>query len=155
MGQSVVVARIHDGEVRQVQFCIWQTIIEGNLKPLFRLTHSIIQARRRVTMRSRSLVSASSSALASFLDLEGDADTHVERCGGLEACIVQRYSQGMLCFKAGDGFVKLVQVDVARAEVVVRSALPRLVANLLCNRQVLRVVLDGPAEVTLRLSSVG
>jgi hypothetical protein len=53
------------GEVRQVQFCKWTTSIEGSLEPLCRLTHSIIQAHRyqRVTMRSRSLVNTSSSAL--------------------------------------------------------------------------------------------
>jgi hypothetical protein len=33
-------------------------------------------------------------------------------------------------------------------------SLPRPVAHLLCNRQVLRVVLDGLAEVTLRLARV-
>ena len=37
------------------------------------------------------------------------------------------------------------------AEVPVRRALPRPVAHLLCNRQVLRVVGDGLAEVPLRL----
>ena len=57
----------------------------------------------------------------------------------------------MLCFEVGDGFDVLVQVHVASAEVPVRHALPRPVAHLLCNRQVLRVVLDGLAEVPLRL----
>jgi len=37
------------------------------------------------------------------------------------------------------------------AEIPVRPALSRLVAHLLCNRQVLRVVLDGLDEVSLRL----
>ena len=37
-----------------------------------------------------------------------------------------------------------------RCQDPVLPALPRQVANLLCNRQVLRVVLDGLAEVTLR-----
>jgi uncharacterized protein YqjF (DUF2071 family) len=36
------------------------------------------------------------------------------------------------------------------AEVSVRPALPRPVAQLLCNRQVLRVVRDGLAKVPLR-----
>ena len=36
------------------------------------------------------------------------------------------------------------------AEVPVRLALPRPVAHVLCNRQALRVVLDGLAEVPLR-----
>ena len=48
-----------------------------------------------------------------------------------------------------DGFAILVQVHVAGAEVPVRLALPRSVAHLLCNRHVLRVVLDGLAEVPL------
>jgi hypothetical protein len=44
----VLLARIK-GEPRQVQFCKWKTTtIEGSLEPLRRLTHSIIQARRRV-----------------------------------------------------------------------------------------------------------
>jgi len=43
--RRVLLARI-EGEVRQVQFCKWTTTIEGSLKPLCRLTHSIIQARR-------------------------------------------------------------------------------------------------------------
>ena len=30
MGQCVLLARIQEGEVRQVQFCVWQTTIEGN-----------------------------------------------------------------------------------------------------------------------------
>jgi len=53
----------------------------------------------------------------------------------------------MLCFEVGDGFDVLVQVQVASSEVSVRPALPRPVAHLLCNRQSLRVVLDGLAEV--------
>jgi hypothetical protein len=53
-------------------------------------------------------------------------------------------------WKVGDGFDVLVQVHVASAEVPVRLALPRPVAHLLCNRQVLPVVVDGPAEVPLR-----
>jgi len=36
--------------------------------------------RRRVTIRSRSLVSTSSRALASCADAKGEGDTHVERC---------------------------------------------------------------------------
>ena len=60
----------------------------------------------------------------------------------------------MLCFEVGDGFVTLVQVHVASAEVRVRPALPRPVAHLLCNRQVLRVVLDGLVKVPLRLIRV-
>jgi hypothetical protein len=42
-------------------------------------------------------------------------------------------------------------VHVASAKVPVRLALPRPVAHLLCNRQVLRVVLDGLRIVPLRL----
>ena len=45
----------------------------------------------------------------------------------------------------------LVQVHVASAEFPVRRALPRPDAHLLCNRQVLRVVVDGLAEVPLQL----
>jgi hypothetical protein len=62
---------------------------------------SIIQARRcrRVTMRSGSLVSASSSerALASCPDVKAEGDTHVHRCLGLHECRLQRYCQGMMC----------------------------------------------------------
>jgi hypothetical protein len=70
--------------------------IEGNLELLCHLTHSIIQARRcrRVTGRSRNLVSASGSALASCPDVKGEGDTHVERCMGLQVCKLQRYCQG-------------------------------------------------------------
>jgi hypothetical protein len=57
----------------------------------------------------------------------------------------------MFCFKVGDGFDVLVQVHVSSAKVPVCPALPRPVAHLLCNRQVLRVVRDGLAEVPLRL----
>jgi hypothetical protein len=119
-----------------VQFCKCMTTIEGNLEPLCRLTHSIIQARRcrRVTMRSWSLVSASSRALASCSDVKGEGDTHVERCVGLHVCKLQRCCQGMLCFVVGDGFDVLVQVYVASAEVPIRPALPRQVAHFLCNR---------------------
>ena len=42
-------------------------------------------------------------------------------------------------------------MHVACAKVPVRLALPRSVAHLLCNRQVLRVVLDGLRIVPLRL----
>ena len=42
-------------------------------------------------------------------------------------------------------------MHVASAKVPVRLALPRPVAHLLCNRQVLRVVLDGLRIVPLRL----
>jgi len=58
------------------------------------------------------------------------------------------------CFEVGDGFDVLVQQHVASPEVPVRPALPRPVAHLLGNRQVLRVVLDGLAEVPLRLIRV-
>jgi hypothetical protein len=87
----------HQGEVRQVQFCKYMTTIEGSLEPLCRLTHSIIQARRcrRVTMRSRSVVSASSRALATCPDVKGEGATHVQRCMGLHVCKLQRYCQGM------------------------------------------------------------
>jgi hypothetical protein len=70
---------------------------------------------------------------------------------GLKLCKLQRQCQGMLCFEAGDGFDVLVQVHVESAEVPIRPALPRPVAHLLCNRQVLRVVLERLAEVLLRL----
>jgi hypothetical protein len=65
--RRVLLARIK-GEVRQVQFCKWTTTIEGSLEPLCRLTHSIIQARRcrRVTMRSRSLVSTSNREYSEY-----------------------------------------------------------------------------------------
>jgi len=141
--RRVLLARIK-GEVRQVQVCKWTTTIEGSLEPLCRLTHSIIQARRcrRVTMRSRILVSTSNRALASCPDVKGEGDTHVERCVGLHACKLQRYCQGMLCFEVGDGFDLLVQVQEDSAKVSVGLALPHPVSHLLCNRQVLRVVLD-------------
>jgi hypothetical protein len=61
-------------------------------------------------MRSRSLVSASSRALASCPDVKRKGDTHVERCVGLHVCKLQRYCQGMLCFEVGDGFEEQVQV---------------------------------------------
>jgi hypothetical protein len=151
--RRVLLARIK-GEVRQVQFCKWKTTIEGSLEPLCRLTHSILEARRRVTMRSRSLVSASNRALPSCADAKGEGDTHVERCIGLQVCKLQRCCHNMLCFEVGDGFDELVQVHVASAEIPVRPAFPRPVAHLLCNRQALRVVLDGLAEVPLRLIRV-
>ena len=148
--RRVLLARIKC-EVRQVQFCKCMTTItiEGSLEPLCRLTHSIIQARRcrQVTERSRSLVSASSRALATCPDVKGEGDSHVERCVGLLVCKLQRCCQGMLFFEVGDGLDVLVQVHVASAEVSVRGALPRPVAHLLCNRQVLRVVLDRPGKV--------
>ncbi len=53
-------------------------------------------------------------------------------------------------FEVGEGFDVLIQVHVASAEVPVRGALPRPVAHL-CNRQVLRVVLEGLVEAPLRL----
>ena len=83
--RRVLLARF-EGEVRQVQFCRCTTTVEGSLEPLCRLTHSILQARRcrRVTVRSRGLVSASGSALASCPDVKGEGDTHVERCEGLQ-----------------------------------------------------------------------
>ena len=56
----------------------------------------------------------------------------------------------MLYFEVGGGFEVLVQMHVASAEVSVRRALPRPVAHLLCNRQVLRVVPDGLGIVPLR-----
>ena len=59
----------------------------------------------------------------------------------------------MVCFEVGDGIDVLVQVHVASAEVLVRPALPRPVAHLLCNRQSLPVVLNGLAEVPLRQRS--
>ena len=145
--RRVLLARTK-GEVRQVQSCKCMTTIEGSLEPLCRPTHSIIQARRRATMRSRSLVSTSNMTLASCADAKGEGDTHVERCVGLHVCKLQQCCHSMLCFEAGDGFDVLVQVHVASAEFPVRLALPRPVAHLLCNRQVLRVVLlDGLAEV--------
>ena len=150
--RRVLLARIK-GEVRQVQFCKWTTTIQGSLEPLCRLTHSIIQARRcrRVTGRSGSFVSASGRALTTCPDDKGESDTHVERCVGLHVCKLQQCCHSMLCFEAGDGFDVLVQVHVASAEAPVRLALPRSDAHLLCNRQVLPVVVDGLAEVTLRL----
>jgi hypothetical protein len=53
------------GHIRQVQFCIFMTTVEGSLEPLCCLTHSIIEAHRRrgVTKRSRSLASVSSRPL--------------------------------------------------------------------------------------------
>ena len=102
-------------------------------------------------MRSRSLGSASRRALATCPDVKGEGDSHVERCVGLLVCKLQRCCQGMFFSEVGDGLDVLVQVHVASAEVSVRGALPRPVAHLLCNRQALRVVLDGLAEVTLRL----
>ena len=60
----------------------------------------------------------------------------------------------MLCLEIGDGFDVLVQVHEASAKVSVRPFLPRSVPHLLCNRQALRVVLDGLAEVPLRLIRV-
>ena len=114
------------------------------------------------------LVSTSSSrALATCLDVKGEGDTHVQRCVGLhegdihvQRCVglhMRKFSDIaniMLCFEMCDGFVVLVQVHVASAEVRVRRALPRPVANLLCNHQVLRVVLDRLGEVPKRLIRV-
>jgi hypothetical protein len=60
----------------------------------------------------------------------------------------------MLCFEVSDGFDVLGQVHVASAKVPVRPDLPRPIAHLLCNCQVLRVVLDGLAEVPLRPTRV-
>ena len=151
--RRVLLARVK-GEVHQVQVCKWTTTIEGSLKPLCRLTHSIIQARRRVTMRPRSLVSASSRALASCADAKSEGDTHVERCIGLHGCKLQRCCHNMLCFEVGDGFDVLVQVHVASAEVPVRPALPLTVAHLLCNRQMLRVVFYSLRIVPLRMIRV-
>jgi hypothetical protein len=91
--RRVLLARIK-GEVRQVQFCKCMAIIQGSQEKLCRLTHSIIQARRcrRVTMRSRSLISAS-RALATCPDAKGEGDTHFECCEGLLVCKLQRYCQ--------------------------------------------------------------
>ena len=57
----------------------------------------------------------------------------------------------MFCFEVGDGFVDIVQVQVASAESPICLALHRPVGHLLCNRQVLRVVLYGLAKAPLRL----
>ena len=92
----------------------------------------------------------SSRALTTCPDMKGESDTHVERCVGLHVCKLQRCCQGMLCFEVGDGFDVLVQVHVASAKISVRPALPRPVAHLLCNHQVLRVVRDGLRIVPLR-----
>ena len=70
-------------------------------------------------MRSRSLVSTSSRALASCPGVKGEGDTHFERCVGLHVCKLQRCCQGMLCFDVGDGFD--VQVHVASAKVSVHA----------------------------------
>ena len=105
-------------------------------------------------MRSWSLV-RSSRALATCPDVQGEGDTHVQCCVALHVCKLQRYCQGMTCFEVGDGCDVLVQVHVASAEVSVRPALPRPVAHLLCNRQVLRVVLDGLRIVPLRMMIIG
>ena len=86
---------------------------------------------------------SSRRALASCSGVKGQGDTHIHRGGGLHVRNLKRYCQGMLCFEVDDGFDELVQVHVASAEVSVRTAIPRLVAHLLCNRQVLRVVRDG------------
>ena len=61
-----------------MQFCKSMTTIEGSLEPLCRLDHSGTRCRR-VTMRSRSLVSASSRALVSCPDVKGEDDTHFVR----------------------------------------------------------------------------
>ena len=103
-------------------------------------------------MRSRSLVSTSNRALPSCADAKGEGDTHVERC--VPVCNLQRCCHNMSCFEVGDGFDVLVQVHVASAKVPVRLALHRPVPHLLCHRQALRVVLDGLAEVPLRLIRV-
>jgi hypothetical protein len=117
--RRVLLARIK-GRVRQVQFCKWTTTIKGSLELLCCLTHSIIQARRcrRVTTRSRSLVSGSSRALATCPDVKGEGDTHVERCVGLHVCKLQRHCQGMLCFEVGDGVDVLLRVRVRMCVVV-------------------------------------
>jgi len=74
--RRVLLARIKHGQVRHVQFCKWLTTTQGSLEPLCRLTHSIIQARRRrrrrVTGRSRSFVSTSNRALTSCPDVKGE-----------------------------------------------------------------------------------
>jgi hypothetical protein len=149
MCQCRVLLARGEGEVRQVQFCKWITTIEGSLEPLCRLTHSIIQARRcrRVTMRSRSLVSTSGSALASCLGVKGEGETHVERCAELQLC-TRGHSNGSFksCGSAESpcppqpgrppplhryALLRFIRV----AEVPVRAALHRPVAHLLCNRQ--------------------
>ena len=56
------------------------------------------------SMRSRSLVSTSNSALASCPDAKGEGHTHVERCVALLVCKLQRCCHNMLCFEVGDGF---------------------------------------------------
>ena len=138
----------------------------GNRSPqLCRLTHSIIQARRcrRVNMRCRSLVSASSTpvresavakepavALATCPDGTGEGHTHFQRCVWLHVRETELCSHTMLCLEAGDGFHVLAQIHVASPESCVRLALPRPVAHLLCNRQALRMVLDGLVNVPLR-----
>jgi len=131
-----------------VQVCKWTTTIQGSLEPLCRLTHSIIQARRRrrVTIRSRSLVSTSNRALSSCADAKGEGATPM--LSAAWDCPCASFSD--VAFKVGDGFDVLVQVHVASAEVPARPALPHPVAHLLCNRQALRVVLGGVAEVPLR-----
>ena len=103
-------------------------------------------------MRSRSLVSISNRALPSCADAKGEGDTHVERCVGLHVCKLQRCCHHMLCFEVGDGLTsKLVQMHVTSAEVLVHPALPRPVAHLLGNLQVLRVVLDRLGKVPQRI----
>ena len=70
------------GHIRQVQFCIFMTTVEGSLEPLCCLTHSIIEAHRRrgVTKRSRSLASVSSRplviGLAAPVPRPGPAPSH-------------------------------------------------------------------------------
>jgi hypothetical protein len=51
--------------------------------------------------------------------VQGEGDTYVERCVGLNVRKLQRHCHGMLCFEVGDGFDVLVQVHVASAEVLV------------------------------------
>jgi hypothetical protein len=70
------------------------------------------------------------------------ATTMFSAASDCTACKLQRYWQGMLCFEVGDGFVSILQVHAASAEVCVHPALTRPVAHLLCNRHVLPVVLD-------------
>ena len=103
---------------------------------------------------AQELVRASSWDLANSPDVKGEDDTHIHRCVRLHASKLHRCCQGVTCFVVGDSFVVLVQVHVARAEAPVRPDLPCPVAHLLCNRQALRVVLDGLAEISMRLVRV-
>ena len=144
--RRVLLARIKD-ELREVQARRCVTQVQGSLKPLLRLAHSIIIARRCGRTRSWQLRSTSSTPSHVGPDLNSERYTHAQRCVCLIRLVLHFLCHIILLREVRDRAPIVPRAVVAVSEVAARPRHPRAVPQRLGHRPALLVQLARPPIV--------